>query len=127
MKDVRGRVSRDAVDRNGSDGRAGKRIKLHHDESESLLNDASSKAVVSASKLKTATHSSTTNTTSAASSSTTNYLSARTSILQEMEHYSKIAQIVASPGGMISICEFVAVAHASALLCIVCCLELSVY
>ncbi|ACI64373.1 predicted protein [Thalassiosira pseudonana CCMP1335] len=103
MKDVRGRVSRDAVDRNGSDGRAGKRIKLHHDESESLLNDASSKAVVSASKLKTATHSSTTNTTSAASSSTTNYLSARTSILQEMEHYSKIAQIVASPGGMISI------------------------
>lgn len=125
MKDVRGRVSRDAVDRNGSDGRAGKRIKLHHDESESLLNDASSKA--SASKLKTATHSSTTNTTSAASSSSTNDLSARTSILQEMEHYSKIAQIVASPGGMISICEFVAVAHASALLCIVCCLELSVY
>jgi hypothetical protein len=56
MKDVRGRVSRDAVDRNGSDGRAGKRIKLHHDESESLLNDASSKAVVSASKLKTAQH-----------------------------------------------------------------------
>ena len=125
MKDVRGRVSRDAVDRDGSRGRAGKRIKLHHDESESLLNDASSKA--SASKLKTATHSSTTNTTSAASSSSTNDLSARTSILQEMEHYSKIAQIVASPGGMISICEFVAVAHASALLFIVCCLELSVY